>query len=257
MREKGEEKLFEQLAEHLSSDCIAEILNRLDDSFGTKKELSEKIGCSYPTVKKWTGGQEPGKKYLPKVISVAFNYVPETRKIVALELFKFRDLGKELGFVKNFKSATAQYFSSLDRESVKILRYLEKHRFAHINELAGYIDSKSHSGVLTKIKDVINRKSRNFFGEPAMEFRTSALDKQTGDTVTFSWWLTRTGMEILKPGTAKDRVEVFERNEEVSFLYSTSKDDFSQPRTKASFNHGILSVKVTAGSKERSARKEV
>lgn len=253
---KKTEKSFKRLAEHLSSEGITEILNRLDEVFGTKKELAEKIGCSYPTVKKWAQGRNPGMKYLPKIISVAFDYAPEVRKIVALELFKFRDLGKKLGVVKNFKSATAQYLSELDRESVKILWYLEKKRFAHINDLANYLNAKSHSEILNKIEEVINSKSRDFFGKPTMEFRTSALDQQTGETVTFSWWLTRTGMEILKPGTEKDRVEVFEGEGEVSFLYSTVESGFSQPSTEVSYNHGILSVKVMSDKKELSGLKE-
>lgn len=248
---------FDRLAEHLSPEAIRQIVDRLDEAFGTKKELAEKIGCSYPTVKKWLRGQNPGRKYLPDIISVAFEYVPEVRKIIAMELFKFRDLGKALGVVKNFKSATAQYFSSLDRESVRILRYLENKRFAHINELADYLDGKSHSEILKKIEEVINAKSLDFFGEPAMEFKTSALDQQTGDTVTFSWWLTRTGMEILKPGTEKDRVEVFEGDGAVSFIYSPTDVDFSQPGTEVNYNHGILSVKVTSRSKQLSNPEEV
>ncbi len=248
---------LKQLAEYLSTDAVAEILSKLDEVFGTKKELAKKIGCSYPAVKKWTQGNDPGEKYIPNILSVAFDYAPEVRKIVALELFKFRDLGKDMGVVKNFKSATAQYFSSLNKESVKILRYVENQRFAHINELADYLGGKSHSEILKQIEEIINRKSKDFFGEPAMEFRTSALDQQTGETVTFSWWLTRTGMEILQPGTEKDRVEVFESEGEVSFLYSTAKEDFSQFETEVSFNHGILSVNVTSREKEYSNAEEV
>ncbi len=240
---KAEER-FARLGEHLSSRALGEILKRLLEIFTTKKELAEKIGCSYPAVKKWAGGQDPGKKYIPNILSVAFDHAPEVRKIVALDLFKFRDLGKELGVIKNFKSATAQYFSELDRESVRILRYLGNQRFAHINDLAEYLGGKSHSEILKKIEEVINDRSRDFFGEPAMEFRTSAIDQQTGETITFSWWLTRTGMEILKPGTEKDRVEVFEGGGEITFIYSTTGGDFSRPETEVNYNHGILSVHV-------------
>lgn len=248
---------FNQLAEYLSSDAVAEILSRLEEAFGTKKELAKEIGCSYPAVKKWCQGHDPGEKYIPNILSVAFDYAPEVRKIVALELFKFRDLGKNLGVIKNFKSATAQYLSELDKESVKILRYVENQRFAHINELADYLGGKSHSEILSKIEEMINRKSKDFFGEPAMEFRRAALDQQTGETVTFSWWLTRTGMQILQPGTEKDKVEVFESEGEVSFLYSTAKGDFSQSNTEVNHNHGILSVKVTSREKVFSNREEV
>ncbi|MFP4589790.1 MAG: hypothetical protein ACLFO3_07485, partial [Candidatus Acetothermia bacterium] len=96
------------------------------------------------------------------------------------------------------------------------------------------------------IKEVINAQSESFFGGPAMEFRTSALDQRSGRTITFCWWLTRIGMEIMKPGTEKDRVEVFQDEQEVSFLYNMGTRNFSCPNSEASFNHGVLAVKVTS-----------
>jgi transcriptional regulator with XRE-family HTH domain len=245
------EKKFKELSMFLTPEGAEKILLRLDDFFGTKKELAEKIGCSYPTVKKWTRGNTPGKKYLPDILSLAFEHVPSTKKIVAREVFRMRDLGKELGVLKEFKSSTSQFLSEMDKESIKILRYVGKHRFAHINELANYLSGSSHSEILTRIEEVINARSENFFGEPAMEFRKSALDSRTGETVTFSWWLTRTGLEILNPGSKKDRVEVFEDGKKISFIYSSERRNSFQPDAKAEFNHGILSVQISeTNSKE-------
>lgn len=238
------ERKFEELAQYLSPDGAKKILDRLDDFFGTKKELADRIGCSYPTVKKWSGGNTPGDKYLPAILSLAFEQVPSTKEIVARDIFRLRDLGKDLGVLKEFKSSTSQFLAELDKESVKILRYVDKHRFAHINELAKYLGSNSHSEILTRIEEVINEKSESYFGEPAMEFRKSALDGQTGKTVTFSWWLTRTGLQILDPGSKKDRLEVFESGSKITFIYSTEIDESFNPEASAEFNHGILSIDV-------------
>lgn len=251
MNDLESERNFKELAQYLSPECAEKIFDSLDKLFGTKKELASEIGCSYPTVKKWTGGNTPGEKYLPKILSLAFEHVPSTKKIVAREIFRLRDLGKEFGVLKEFKSSTSQFLAELDKESVKIIRYVDKNRFAHINELADYIGSKSHSEVLTRIKEVINEKSESYFGEPAMEFRKSALDSQTGETVTFSWWLTRTGMEILDPGSKKDQLEVFEEDGKISFIYSSDKDSSFEPKASAKLNHGILSIDILPESKEK------
>jgi|GEM_PF-2340004 len=243
-------KKIKELTRFLTPESAKKILLQLEDFFGTKKELAEKIGCSYPTVKKWANGSSPGKKYLPEILSLAFEHVPATKKIVAREIFRMRDLGKELGVLKEFKSSTSSYLAELDRESIKILRYVGKHRFAHINELENYLNGSSHSEILTRIEEVINERSENFFGEPAMEFRKSALDSQTGETVTFSWWLTRTGLEILNPGSKKDRLEVFEDGKEISFIYSSEVKNSFRPSASAEFNHGILTVRVSETNSE-------
>ena len=86
------EEKIKNLAECLSSGVVTNILDQLVKYFDTKKELAEMIGCSYPTVKKWTQGHTPGKKYLPKILSIAFQYAPETKKIIAQEILKIQIL---------------------------------------------------------------------------------------------------------------------------------------------------------------------
>ena len=42
---------------------------------------------------------------------------------------------------------------------------------------------------MLKIRKIINPKSENIIGYPILSFESSKVDRETGDNVTFSWWL--------------------------------------------------------------------
>jgi|GEM_PF-408529 len=79
--------------------------------------------------------------------------------------------------------------TELDVASKKIIWFLYEQRHARINTLAELIKAPTHMDVLLKIKDTINPTAEKIIGHPILSFETSKVDRETGENVTFSWWL--------------------------------------------------------------------
>ena len=79
--------------------------------------------------------------------------------------------------------------TELDAASKKILWFLYEQRHARINTLAELTKAPTHMDILLKIKDTINPTAEKIIGYPILSFETSKVDLETGENVTFSWWL--------------------------------------------------------------------
>jgi HSP20 family molecular chaperone IbpA len=79
--------------------------------------------------------------------------------------------------------------SKLDADSKGILWFLYEHRYARIDTLAKLINAPTHMDVLLKIREIINPTSEKIIGYPILSFESSKVDWETGEKVTFSWWL--------------------------------------------------------------------
>jgi len=242
--EERREKATRKLAGHITEEGAREVTQLLIEAAEDERELAGEIGCSYPAIKKWKAGQTPGDGFLPRIMSLALARAVGVEKVLVKEFFRFNNLCRELGVLERGRNRIDRFFSRLDREDVEIIRYLDRNGFAQIDELTRLVEAGSHSELLNRIKDKINRWAELCLGEPMMEFRRSAIDQETGRTITFAWWLTRAGMEALKAETDKDRLEVFDEGDRLTVLYSTGKDFPLEPEASISFSNGILSIEV-------------
>ena len=77
----------------------------------------------------------------------------------------------------------------LDDNCKTILWFLKKKGYARIDQLADITEAANHMEVLTNIKDAINPVAQKLLGCPIMSFERSRVDKHTGQTILFSWWL--------------------------------------------------------------------
>nr|CBX28787.1 hypothetical protein N47_L13850 [uncultured Desulfobacterium sp.] len=77
----------------------------------------------------------------------------------------------------------------LDGASKEILWFLYENRHAGIDTLAKLTEAPNHMDVLLKIKEIINPAAEKIIGYPILSFESSRADRETGENVTFSWWL--------------------------------------------------------------------
>ncbi len=78
----------------------------------------------------------------------------------------------------------------LDADSKGILWFLYENRHARIDTLAKLIEAPTHMDILFKIREIINPTAEKIIGYPILSFESSKVDQETGEKVTFSWWLT-------------------------------------------------------------------
>ncbi len=79
--------------------------------------------------------------------------------------------------------------TELDADSKGILWFLYENRHARIDTLAKLIEAPTHMDVLLKIREIINPTAEKIIGYPVLSFESSKVDWETGEKVTFSWWL--------------------------------------------------------------------
>ena len=79
--------------------------------------------------------------------------------------------------------------SKLDADSKGILWFLYENRHARIDTLAKLIEAPTHMDILLKIREIINPTAEKIIGCPILSFESSKVDWETGEKVTFSWWL--------------------------------------------------------------------
>jgi len=79
--------------------------------------------------------------------------------------------------------------TKLDADSKGILWFLYENRHARIDTLAKLIEAPTHMDILLKIREIINPTAEKIIGYPILSFESSKVDWETGEKVTFSWWL--------------------------------------------------------------------
>ena len=75
--------------------------------------------------------------------------------------------------------------------AARVLWHLWERRHAGIEELADLVDFPTHMDVLTLLREGINEPARRLLGGPVLVFKERALDRSSGRTVCFHWWLER------------------------------------------------------------------
>jgi len=96
---------------------------------------------------------------------------------------------QQLCFFKIDFETIQRIADQLDADGREIVWHLWEYRHARINRLADLIAAPDHLHVLSLITETINPISQKLLGCPILSFERKRVDPESGETVTFSWWL--------------------------------------------------------------------
>ena len=112
-----------------------------------------------------------------KVLFVT-NYTPLWKKKI-----------QQLCFLKIDLETIQRIADQLDSDGREIVWHLWENSHARIDRLADVIAARNHMHVLLVIKETINPIAEKLVGCPILSFERKRIDSETGETITFSWWL--------------------------------------------------------------------
>ena len=96
---------------------------------------------------------------------------------------------QQLCFLKVDHETIQKIAAQLDSDGSEILWYLWKNNHARISRLADIIGARNHMHVLLVIRETINPIAEKLLGCPILSFERKRIDSETGEIITFSWWL--------------------------------------------------------------------
>jgi len=131
--------------------------------------------------------------------------------IISLDLETWRkELYKRI-LLKVDREILDKIVTELDSDSKEILMCLYENRHARIDTLAKLIEAPNHMDILLKIREIINPTAEKIIGYPILSFESSKINKETGEKVLFSWWLTG------QPHQEKEEplLDIFDENAEL------------------------------------------
>jgi len=109
--------------------------------------------------------------------------------IISLNLETWRKELYKRVLLKVDRETLNKIVTELDADSKGILWFLYENRHARIDTLAKLIEAPTHMDILLKIREIINPTAEKIIGYPILSFESSKVDWETGEKVTFSWWL--------------------------------------------------------------------
>jgi len=117
----------------------------------------------------------------------------------------------------NLDLPTLEKISSLlDADGRDILWYLWEKGYARINRLADLIQAPNHMHVLLVIRDTINPIAEKELGCSILSFEKQKVDTETGETITFSWWLVGRKERFLPTG--ERLVDIFDEGDQIRVI---------------------------------------
>lgn len=161
---------------------------------------------------------------------------------------RYRECGRILAVIPKNPSNAGVFPDMLDEDSRRILSALSTKGYATLDELSEAARC-THFEVLQRLRDVINPESIRRFGIPLAVFRESGTDPLSGENVHFSWWLND------EFSHEAGQVEVIEEDGDFFITLDLAGSDLPRRmRASATFNHGILEVKVMKGGNSHGRR---
>jgi HSP20 family molecular chaperone IbpA len=109
--------------------------------------------------------------------------------IISLNLETWRKELYQRVLLKVDRETLNKMVTELDADSKEILWFLYENRHARIDTLVKLIEAPTHMDILLKIREIINPTAEKIIGYPILSFESSKVDRETGEKVTFSWWL--------------------------------------------------------------------
>lgn len=198
------EESMKRLSEFLPPDKRLSILNELLTIYD-KKELAGMLKCNSSLIHKWLE-KSPNNGYMPKILEIAVQRLPNTMDIIKETLKEFDSLCSSFG-IKDTKTKWDKFMSGIDEKSREIIWYVLRNGHANIRELAELTNASTDNEVLIRVRDIINPGSKKIFGKEIMKFEESRIDTATGEKILFSWWLTE---KILESESTNEIFDVFD-----------------------------------------------
>lgn len=109
--------------------------------------------------------------------------------LITNHTLQWKEKIQQLCFLKLDHETIQKIADQLDSDGSEILWYLWENNHARINRLADVIKAWNHMQVLLVIKETINPIAEKLVGCPILSFERKRIDSETGETITFSWWL--------------------------------------------------------------------
>lgn len=104
----------------------------------------------------------------------------------------------------------------LDSVSQEIIWYLWRNGHGAIDELAELVSAPTHMDVLLRIREVINPAAEKIIGNPILSFEKSKVDPETGEKISFSWWLI--GRERSREKGKETFLDIFDEEDHVGIV---------------------------------------
>jgi HSP20 family molecular chaperone IbpA len=132
-----------------------------------------------------------------------------------------------------------------------VLWHLWERGHAGIEELADLVDAPTHMDVLTLLREGINEPARRLLGGPVLVFKERALDRSSGRTVCFHWWLERAeeASEAAAdvPDSAQPLVEIHDEGEALLVVASVPGGQAETFRAKVRGRSLLLAAETVHG----------
>ncbi|MCF8145146.1 MAG: hypothetical protein K9N21_14620 [Deltaproteobacteria bacterium] len=123
---------------------------------------------------------------------------------------------QQLCFLKIDFETIQRIADQLDADGREIAWHLWEYRHARINRLADLIAAPDHLHVLSLITETINPISQKLLGCPILSFERKRVDPESGETVTFSWWLIGQKTPLLP--SEERLMDIFEEGETIRVI---------------------------------------
>jgi len=136
--------------------------------------------------------------------------------LITNRISEWKEKIQQLCFLKINLETIQGITDQLDADGRDIVWRLWECRHARINQLADLIQAPDHLHVLSLITETINPISQKMLGSPILSFEKKRVDPESGETVTFSWWLIGQKASLLP---SEDRlVDIFEEGETIRVI---------------------------------------
>ncbi|MEW6069765.1 MAG: hypothetical protein AB1485_04035 [Candidatus Thermoplasmatota archaeon] len=236
------EQVFKRVAEFLPQDKRLIILNELLNVYNDTK-LAKILNCDPSLIQKWKKEKSVEDNYIHKILAIAFYRASNVKNILNETLTEFESLCKELG-AKETTSKLAIFMNELDEKSKQIVWYLLRNAHANIRELAELINAKTDNEVLVRVRELINPRAKEIFGNEIMKFEESKIDTLTGEKILYSWWLAENILPSEKEGKL---IDVFDENSWIKIIVEMPR--VKEEDIKIDVNNEILTISTDSYQK--------
>ena len=159
--------------------------------------------------------------------------------LITNRMSEWKEKIRQLCFLKIDLETIQRMADQLDADGREIVWRLWECRHARINQLADLIQAPDHLHVLSLITETINPISQKIVGCPILSFERKRVDPESGETVTFSWWLIGQKAPLLP--SEERLVDIFEEGETIRVIMEVRGVDPSD--LKLDFNGNQVLVR--------------
>jgi len=136
--------------------------------------------------------------------------------LITNRISEWKEKIQQLCFLKIDLETIQRISDHLDDDGREILWHLRKNRHARINRLADLIQAPDHLHALSVITETINPISQKMLGCPILSFERKRIDPDTGEAITFSWWMI--GQEASLLPSEERLVDIFDEGETIRVI---------------------------------------